>query len=287
MKALSRVLCIALAILLLAGELPAIEAHAATTAGEAIVDNSNGTVRITFTADADATVLILVEVPAENLAANSNEAAKYWYKLTTGINEVDIPLTKGEGKYKIRICKTLSNGKATVLATKEVELGSASKETVFEVANFVVDYEVDDKFIKKAATLTKSCKKDLAKIKKIYNYIIKNYAYDYELLDKKAATQYYNPNNIETYTRQLGICYDISSLMAAMLRSVGVEARVVTGHTPNVSVYHAWNQVYDSNKKKWYTIDATYDMCLYSTGSKKKYTMIKKDSEYCDITYYY
>ncbi len=75
--------------------------------------------------------------------------------------------------------------------------------------------------------------------------------------------------------------------MAAMLRSVGVEVKVVTGHTPNVKEYHAWNQVYDSAKKKWYTIDATYDMCLYNAKSSKKYSMFKPDKDYEDILYTY
>lgn len=259
----------------------------AEAADKVFVDNGNGTVRITYKAEKDETILILVDVPNENVKAGSNEKARYYYKLTAGENVVDIPLTRSVGEYKIRICKMLANGKASVLKTTTVNLDKDGDKKVFDVSNMVVEYDTDDKYIKKAKSLTKTCKTESAKVKKIYDYIITNYAYDYELLDVKAATSYYNPKNSDTFERKLGICYDISSLFAAMLRSVGVEARVVTGHTPNVKEYHAWTQVYDSKKKSWYTIDATYDMCLYNLGSSKKYSMVKKDSDYSDIVYIY
>ena len=253
-----------------------------TAAADGIEDKKNGTVEITFNNTEGTTVLIL----AENTTTGTN-TQRYYYKLESGKNVVSVPLTEGAGKYKIRICKVRSDGKAVVLQTKDIELTEEGFGTVFEIASMVINYKVKDSFINKAASLTKGAKDDNAKIKKIYNYIITNFAYDYELLSTKAATNYYLPNNLSTYDRKLGICYDISCLMAAMLRSVGVEAKVVTGHTPNVKEYHAWNQVYDSDKKKWYTIDATYDMCLYNAKSSKKYTMIKSDADYSDIVYTY
>ena len=285
MKYLKRVLCAMLACMLTAGVLSPVQAEAATSV-ETFVDNDNGTVDVTFTVAEDATILVMVTVPKENVTADSNEQTNYYYKLTAGKNTVSIPLTRGAGTYKVRVLEKLADGRAKVLASTDVVLGEDASDEVFSTANFVVDYEISDKFIKKAKTLTKSCKTETAKVKKIYNYIIKNYQYDYELLKEKAATSYYNPDNTSTFTRELGICYDISSLFAAMLRSVGIEARVVTGYTPNVKEYHAWTQVYDSKKKSWYTIDATTDMCLYNSGSKK-YTMVKKDSDYCDIKYIY
>ncbi|MCR5331123.1 MAG: transglutaminase-like domain-containing protein [Lachnospiraceae bacterium] len=279
MKAVKRIMALVLcAAIMLAAYGPVSRSEAA----DGIEDKKNGTVEITFTNNEDTTVLIL----AENTTTGTN-TQRYYYKLEKGTQTVAVPLTEGAGKYKIRICKVRSDGKAVVLQTKEVDLTEEGFGTVFEIASMVINYKVKDSFIKKAESLTKSAKNDTARIKKIYNYIITNFAYDYELLSVKAATNYYLPNNMSTYDRKLGICYDISCLMAAMLRSVGVEAKVVTGHTPNVKEYHAWNRVYDSAKKKWYTIDATYDMCLYNSKSSKKYTMIKDDADYSDIVYTY
>ena len=290
MKLIKKAVCVLIAAMLLVqiADIPGGFAPVAVEAADDVFsDNKNGTVQITFQVDADTSVLVLVDVPAGNVKANTNEKTQYYYKLSSGKNVVNIPLTRGAGDYKIRICKVLSTGSASVLKTKEVTLTEKGNESVFQVSNFVVKYQLKDTYIKKAKTLTKGCKTESAKVKKLYNYIVKNFAYDYELLSVKAATSYYNPDNFSTYERKLGICYDISALFVSMLRSVNVEARIATGYTPNVKEYHAWTQIWDSSKKKWYTVDCTYDMCLYSTKSKKKYTMVKKDSDYNDIVYYY
>ncbi len=294
MKLFKWIACFLLAFVLSAGTfaVPGLfETNAVEAADDTFVDNKNGTVQITFTVDKDTTVLILVTVPEGSVKkdtdADTKKASNYYYKLSTGKNVVDIPLTRGSGNYKIRICKVLDTGKAAVLSTKEISLSEKNSTSVFEVSNFVVNYGLKDSYIEKASSLIKGSKTESDKVKKIYNFIVKNFAYDYELLSVKQKTSYYNPDNFSTYDRKLGICYDISALFVSMLRSVDVDARIVTGHTPNVKEYHAWSQVWDSKKKKWYTIDCTYDMCLYNAKSKKKYTMVKKDSEYSDIVYYY
>ncbi|MGN7382731.1 transglutaminase-like domain-containing protein [Paenibacillus sp. SAFN-117] len=53
------------------------------------------------------------------------------------------------------------------------------------------------------------------------------------------------------------MCYGYSSLFAAMLRSVGIPAKLVMGHSQYVTEYHAWNEVYLNNE--WVTIDTTID----------------------------
>lgn len=288
MKRIKAIICLLLALLMIIPD--SVPALAATNVSDDVfVDNDNGTVQVTFTVDKEVTILILVDVPSENIdsSADSHEASRYYYKLTEGENVVNIPLTKGPGDYVIRVCKVLTTGKAAVLKSKTVTLSEAKAQEVFDVANMIVDYETSEKFIKKAKSLTKKCKTEKAKVKKIYNYVVENFAYDYELLDEKVATSYYTPDNAMTFERKLGICYDISSLFAAMLRSVDIEARVVTGYTPNVKAYHAWTEVYDSAKKEWYSVDCTYDMCLYNMGSSKKTSMVKKSKDYSDTMYLY
>ena len=71
--------------------------------------------------------------------------------------------------------------------------------------------------------------------------------------------------------------------MASMLRSVGVPTKVVTGYTPNATVYHAWNNVYADSK--WNVVDATYDAQMYR--AKVKYSMYKSFNDYKDVVYTY
>lgn len=241
--------------------------------------NSNGTVTVTYEAESGKDILVSVENTDKN-----RSRVKYYYKVYEGVNVMIVPLTEGSGNYKIRLCRLLSNNKASILKTWTTEFKD-TEDDVFKTSNVIVDYPLSRDAMDKAESLTKKSKTDADKVKKIYSYIIKNFAYDYERLSDKTSTQYYVPSIQDTFSRKLGICYDISATLVGMLRTVGVEARVVTGYTPNVSVYHAWTQVYDSESKDWYTLDATYDMCMYNQGVKTE--MKKKYSEYKDISYKY
>lgn len=69
----------------------------------------------------------------------------------------------------------------------------------------------------------------------------------------------YVPDVDETLQSRKGICYDFSSLLAAMARSVGVPTKLVKGYSDNAVGYHAWNEVYIGGSDKWFTIDSSVD----------------------------
>lgn len=250
------------------------------TEADTFVNNGNSTVTVTYTSSDGSTVLVL----AENTETEGNPL-KYYYKLEEGYNELVVPLTEGPGSYKIRLCKLIMGNRAMVVKKWDTVVTAEEASMVFMIPSVIVDYQITDAAIEKAAQLTAKCKTEKDKVKKIYNFVIKNFEYDYELLETKTNTAYYVPSINDTYERRLGICYDISAVLAGMLRSVGVEARIVTGYSPNISEYHAWNQIYDSKKKEWYTVDGTYDMCKYVSGVRTK--MIKDDADYKDTIYTY
>ena len=97
---------------------------------------------------------------------------------------------------------------------------------------------------KKAASITKNCKNDLAKVKKVYNYVIKNYKYDKKLA--KTVKPGYVPNLNKIYKKKKGICFDYAAVMTAMLRSQGVPTKLIVGYTGNA--YHAWINVYSRKR---------------------------------------
>ena len=70
--------------------------------------------------------------------------------------------------------------------------------------NQFVNYTKSTKVVKKAASITKNCKNDLAKVKKVYNYVIKNYKYDKKLA--KTVKPGYVPNLNKIYKKKKGIC---------------------------------------------------------------------------------
>ena len=84
----------------------------------------------------------------------------------------------------------------------------------------------------------------------------------------------------------------MSALTASMLRSIGVQTKMITGYPDNRyfdgESYHAWNNLYSKDKKRWMIIDVTCDMCLYEQGVPyKKLIMSKKASEYSNVKYEY
>lgn len=242
-------------------------------ASELFEDNDNGVLTISYDNTDNVKMKIAITKGSKN----------YYYDLGNGKNSIDIPLTMGNGTYTIRVCKNLTGNKYSVIESQEFKLELGNEDDVFLHPNVIVNYDIDYAAIKKAAQLTKDSKTEADKVKKIYNYVVKNYNYDY---DKIANLQSgYIPDIKIIYKNKKGICYDISALMASMLRSQGIRVQLVTGYTPNVSVYHAWNVIYDSDKDQWYTIDATYDVGRREAG--KKYSMIKKSSQYKDISYQY
>lgn len=247
-----------------------MKASAANTFYE---DNENGIITISYNNKDNVKMKVQVSKGSEN----------YYYDLGNGENEIDIPLSMGNGSYKIRICKNISGTKYSVIESSTIELNLDDENEVFLFSNVIVNYDVTYNAIKKAESLTKSSKTDADKIKTIYNYVVKNFSYDYDKLGNLSTG--YIPDIKIVYKNKKGICYDLSAIMAAMLRSQGIKVKVVTGYTPNIDVYHAWNTVYDSKEGKWYTIDTTYDVAMYQAG--KKYSMKKSAKDYTDVKYKY
>lgn len=69
--------------------------------------------------------------------------------------------------------------------------------------------------------------------------------------NEKAATVSgnYLPDIDETLSTKKGICFDYASLTAAMLRSIGIPAKLAIGYS--ASVRHAWIDVYIQSVAGW------------------------------------
>lgn len=247
-----------------------IEAEASNQLYE---DNKNGVLTIEYNNTDDVKMKIAV----------SKGDKHYYYNLNKGNNRIDVPLTMGNGTYKIRICKNVTGTKYSIIQSETYQLELENEDDVYLHSNVIVDYSITDPPIKKADTLTNKKKVDMDKIETIYDYVVKNYLYDYKKI--QSLSDGYVPDINIIYKNKKGICYDISALMAAMMRSEGIKVKLVTGYTPNVDVYHAWNMIYDEKGQQWITVDATYDLSMYSAG--KTYKMKKPAKDYKDMVYQY
>lgn len=245
-------------------------------ADSATIENANdGTVKLTYNNDYDVKVKLLVQLTG---------GTQYKYDIPKGSVNINIPLTQGNGEYKIVLCRNISGTKYAVMQTVSITQRLADEDVAYLSSNYIIDWDMTNAAIKKAQSLAKKGGKN--KIKYIYDFVVKNYTYDYSKasnINDIAKNAAYIPNINNIYTEKKGICYDYSVLLASMLRSVGVPTKVVTGYTVNADVYHAWNNVYADSK--WNVVDTTYDAQMYR--AKRSYSMYKSFSDYKDIVYTY
>lgn len=124
------------------------------------------------------------------------------------------------------------------------------------VSTSEVQFSKGDTVSAKAAELCKNAKTDETKVIAIYNYMASRYTYDNKLANEITSGKItkYIPDTAATLKGTTGICYDFSSLFAAMCRSQGIPCALTKGYAG--SSYHAWNKV--NLNGKWYQIDLTY-----------------------------
>ena len=104
------------------------------------------------------------------------------------------------------------------------------------------------------------CDTDEEKVQAIYQWIIRNFEYDYEYY---AFIQYFNVRRT-LHTRK-GVCYDFSNLFAALCRSQNIPCYVVDGISYETGAQHTWNRIYYNSS--WWDVDVTNDISC--TASEK------------------
>ncbi|MDL2235510.1 transglutaminase-like domain-containing protein [Christensenellaceae bacterium OttesenSCG-928-L17] len=151
----------------------------------------------------------------------------------------------------------------------------ANKNSRYLKSGKEISFKAGDAVSKKAAELVAGKKTTQEQAMAIYSFIVTNYSYDYDLYNKVVSGKVtrYTPNPNKTLGKNVGICYDIASLYAAMCRSVGIPTKMIKGNAKIVGGYHAWNAVYDDATGKWISLDLTVDMC-YKKGATKSWRSI-------------
>ncbi len=208
---------------------------------------------------------------------------KYTYDINSSGKKETYPLQLGNGTYKISILTNTSGNSYKLIATENIDVKMMNPNSVFLTSIQNINWKVDSKAVAKAVDLTKDVADLEKKAKILWNYMVKNNVYDYNKLATLSTG--YVPVIDQTLVDKKGICYDFSSLYAAMLRSQGTPAKLIKGYAPkNATGYHAWNEVYDEAQGKWIVIDTTYD--LQVIAKNPKVTMIKNTEDFSKVYEY-
>lgn len=108
--------------------------------------------------------------------------------------------------------------------------------------------------------------KNLKTPKKIYNYLVDNFIYDYGRID--ANTQRFGAKKALENQDSL-LCMEFTDLFIALARAAGIPAREVNGFAFTTNdklrplslaqdILHAWPEYYDEEKNLWIPIDPTW-----------------------------
>jgi hypothetical protein len=254
--------------------------EAQKTVSKSFTDNGNGTISFSYNNTNKEKCKVVTQLEGGKM---------YQYDIPSGQCDIVFPLSQGNGTYRLYLCKNTSGNKYSVIESTSVTLNIDDELSPFLCSNYIIDWNAENEAIKKAGELTAGMEKPEDKIEAIYEYMVQNFSYDYDKMetvnDEENKDKAYVPSVDDTYASKTGICYDLSSLTAAMLRSVSVPAKVVTGYSKNTIAYHAWNSIFFVTKDGWKTVDVTYDIQCYQKG--QNYSIIKKDEYYSNVMYMY
>lgn len=143
--------------------------------------------------------------------------------------------------------------------------------------------------------LTKDCKTDREKAKKIHDWVADNIYYNYD--NMKAGIFCADDSEAHlTLSDKIGVCSGYSCLMTALLREAGIPAKQVHGYTvkdedskwssnmfdhpEDIVANHSWTEAFFEGS--WHTYDPTWDsQNRYENGQKTKKP---SRSKYCDIS---
>jgi transglutaminase/protease-like cytokinesis protein 3 len=193
------------------------------------------------------------------------------------INEKEnFPLQMGNGSYIVKLLENIGGNRFKEIFKDTLEVKMTEENSVFLGSVQMVKWEPAMKPIKKAKALVNGAGSDEERVKRIHAYLVYNMDYDYGKINSLTAT--YIPDIEQIYMDKKGICFDHASLFAAMLRSVGIPAKLVKGYGPIAGEYHAWNEVFLESQNTWITVDITRDIGYNKANIP--FTMIKDAGDY-------
>jgi len=239
-----------------------------------------------------------LKVKISKINQNGKEDKAYIYDLN-GKGQPEIyTLTEGNGKYLVKVLEHIEGDRYAVSQSQTIEVKLTNDLAPYLMPIQNINYNSSSKAVAKAKELTKNCKTELEKVQAIYQYIVNTIVYDYDKAKKVVAGELngYIPAVDAILNSNKGICFDYSSLMAAMLRSVGIPAKLIMGYVAPNNAYHAWNDIYITGKgwvrinsevyfdgKNWSRMDSTF---AASNKSGKQTDYIGNGKNYAPLYQY-
>lgn len=168
--------------------------------------------------------------------------------------EMVIPLTMGSGSYTLRIMRNVTGSSYREALRVDAKVSMRSPFEPFLHPNSYCAYSQGGACSRAARV---ACKDTDAYglITEVYGFAASMIAYDYDKAKAIEGKSGYVPDPDKTLSEGKGVCFDYAAVAAAMLRTLGVPARLVTGTVSPKWERHAWVEAYAGGK--WRRIDPT------------------------------
>ncbi|MDO4544623.1 MAG: transglutaminase-like domain-containing protein [Bacillota bacterium] len=194
-----------------------------------------------------------------------NGSETYTYDLKKSDDYLVFPFTCGSGTYSVEVYENVSGNQYAQVCGETVTVSLADENEPFLYPNYYVNYGSDDSVVSLSLTETASCETQLEVVETVFDYVIDNIDYDYDLADSVGSG--YIPDLDTIISTEKGICFDYASLMSAMLRIRNIPTKLVVGYSGDL--YHAWISVYitdvgwvdnviEFDGENWTLMDPTY-----------------------------
>ena len=168
----------------------------------------------------------------------------YNYDLPSDGSPIVVPLNMGDGAYRVRVMQNTSGNNYVEVYAVDADVELESEFAPYLRPNLFCDYDDSSTAVAKARELAAGAENEGDVMRDVCIWVASNITYDYDKAAELSGTSGYVPSPDETLALGTGICFDYASLSAAMLRSLGIPCKVVTGYVSPDGVYHAWNLVY-------------------------------------------
>ena len=206
---------------------------------------------------------------------------KYTYDLKNDTTVEVYPVQLGNGEYTIKVWIHAIEDKYALILSAKYTVKLTDRNAPFLNPSQYVNFNKDAEVVKISADLTKNCINDIEKVQAIYNFVIDSLVYDVHKAETVQSG--YLPSVDAIIGSGKGICFDYAAVFAAMLRSQGIPAKLVTGYVKPNNEYHAWNEFYIKdqewfkindmkfNGEKFERIDPTFDSSSKSSKNVMQY----------------
>ena len=179
----------------------------------------------------------------------------YNYDMPNDGTPAFFPINMGDGSYAFRIMENIEGSDYAELDASYADVQLESEFSPFLVPNIFCAYDENSSCVARARKLMGKVTNQGEAVREVCTFVAKNVSYDYDKAAELAQSTGYIPDPDATLSEKTGICFDYAALSAAMLRSLGLPTKVMTGYVSPDNLYHAWIMV---------NVDGTWQTAQFS-----------------------